>query len=44
MIFERFFFASGGFYRLLIILAKILDPDQERQNVGPDLSLNRFTP
>ena len=29
--------ASGKFCRLLIIFANSLDPDQARQNVGPDL-------
>ena len=29
--------ASGDFCRLLITFANSLDPDQARQNVGPDL-------
>ena len=29
--------ASSDFSHLLIIFAKSLDPDQARQNVGPDL-------
>ena len=32
--------ASGNFCRLLIIFANSLDPDQARQNVGPDLGPN----
>ena len=36
------FLVSGDFYHLLIIFANSLDPDQERQNVGPDLGPNRF--
>ena len=35
--------ASGGFCRLLITFANILDPDQARQNVGPDLDPNCLT-
>ena len=31
------FHASGDFCHLLITFANSLDPDQERQNVGPDL-------
>ena len=37
------FLASGDFCRLLIIFANSLDPDQDRQNVGPDLDLNCLT-
>ena len=37
------FFASGFFCRLLIIYTNSLDPDQDRQNVGPDLDPNSFT-
>ena len=32
--------ASGDFYRLLINFSNRLDPDQARQNVGPDLYPN----
>ena len=32
--------ASGKICRLLIIFANSLDPDQDRQNVGPDLDPN----
>ena len=35
--------ASGDFCRLLIIFANSLDPDQARQNVGPDLDPNCLT-
>ena len=35
--------ASGKFCHLLIIFANSLDPDQARQNVGPDLDPNRIT-
>ena len=35
--------ASGDFCHLLIIFANSLDPDQDRQNVGPDLDPNRLT-
>ena len=34
---------SRDFCRLLITFAKSLDPDQDRQNVGPDLDPNRLT-
>ena len=37
------FLASGDFYSLLITFANSLDPDQDRQNVGPDLGPNRST-
>ena len=30
-------------YGLRMIFANSLDPDQDRQNVGPDLDLNRLT-
>ena len=33
----------GDFYCLLITFANILDTDQARQNVGPDLDLNCLT-
>ena len=33
----------GDFCRLLITFANSLDPDQARQNVGPDLDLNCLT-
>ena len=32
--------ARGDFCRLLITFANSLDPDQARQNVGPDLDPN----
>ena len=32
--------ASGDFCHLLIAFANSLDPDQEGQNVGPDLDPN----
>ena len=34
--------ASGDIGRLLIPYANSLDPDQARQNVGPDLDPNCF--
>ena len=34
------FVASDDFYHLLITLANKLDPDQDRQSVGPDLDPN----
>ena len=40
---ERYFnsfLASDDFCPLLITFANSLDPDQDRQNVGPDLDLN----
>ena len=37
------FLASGDQYRLLVTFANSLDPDQDRQNVGPDLDPNRLT-
>ena len=36
-------FARDTFCHLLITFANSLDPDQDRQNVGPDLDLNRLT-
>ena len=36
-------YAIGYFYRLLITFANSLDPDQDRQNVGPDLDPNALT-
>ena len=35
--------ASGEFCSLLTIFANSLDPNQARQNVGPDLDPNRLT-
>ena len=35
--------ASGDFCRLLITFANSLDPDQDQQNVGPDLDPNCLT-
>ena len=37
------FLISTNFCRPLIIFAKSLDPDQDRQNVGPELDPNRLT-
>ena len=37
------FLASGDVCRLLITFANSLDPDQDRQNVGPDLDPNHLT-
>ena len=37
------FLASDDFSRLLIFFANSLDPDQDRQKVGPDLDPNRLT-
>ena len=37
------FLASGDFCHLLIIFANSLDPDQDQQNVGPDLDQNCLT-
>ena len=35
---------TGDFFcRLLITLANNFDPDQDQQNVGPDLGPNRLT-
>ena len=31
---------KGDFCHLLVTLANSLDPDQDQQNVGPDLDLN----
>ena len=36
--------ASGDFCHLLIAFANSLDPDQARQNVGPNLDPNCLTP
>ena len=35
--------ASGHLYHLLLSLANSLDPDQDRQTVGPDLDPNCLT-
>ena len=37
------FLTSGDFCRLLITFANSLDPDQDQQNVGPDLGPNCLT-
>ena len=37
------FQASSDFCHLLITYANSLDPDQDRQNVGPDPDQNRLT-
>ena len=39
----KLFPPSGDFYRLLLTFANSLDPDQARQNVGPDLDPNCLT-
>ena len=36
--------ASGEFCHTLMTFANSLDPDQARQNVGPDLDPNCWTP
>ena len=38
-----YFQASGNFCHLLMAFANSLDPDQDRQNVDPDLDLNLLT-
>ena len=42
-IFLTSYLASGYFCRLLIAFANSLEPDQDRQNVGPDLDPNGLT-
>ena len=37
------FLVGGDFSCLLILFAKSLIPDQDGQNVGPDLDPNRLT-
>ena len=37
------FLASGEFCRRLITFANSLDPDQDGQNLSPDLDLNSLT-
>ena len=37
------FLASGNFCHLLITFENSLDPDQDRQSVGPDLDPNYLT-
>ena len=37
------FLASSDFCLLLITFANCFDPDQDRQNVGPDLDPSRLT-
>ena len=37
------FLARGNFYLLLMIFANSLEPDQDRQDVGPDLDPNSLT-
>ena len=36
------FLSSGDFSRLLITFANSLEPNQVRQNIGPDLDPNRL--
>ena len=40
---HSYFLASGDFCRLFITFTNSLDPDQDRQNVGPDLDSNCWT-
>ena len=40
---KSFLLASAIFYHQLITFANRLDPDQDRQNVGPDLDANCLT-
>ena len=40
---SNYFYASGDFCCLLITFANSLDPDQDQQNVGPDLDPNCLT-
>ena len=37
------FLASGDLCRLLVVFANSLDPDQDQQNVSPDLDPNCLT-
>ena len=37
------FLARGDFSHLLIYFVNSLDPDEDRQNVGPDLDPNSLT-
>ena len=37
------FFANANFCHLLITFANSLDPDEDRQKVGPDLGPNCLT-
>ena len=39
----NFYLFSSDFCCLLLTFANILDPDQDRHNVGPDLDPNRLT-
>ena len=43
IVYLNFFLASGEFHSLLISFANSLEPDQDRQNVGPDLDTNHLT-
>ena len=43
-LFINSFNASGDFSNLQITFTNSLDPDQDRQNVGPDLVPKRLTP
>ena len=36
-------FLNGGYCHLLITFEDILDPDQDQQNVGPDLDPQHLT-
>ena len=38
----NYFLAGCDFNPLLITFANSLDPDQDRQNIGPSLDLNNF--
>ena len=37
------FLARGDFCQLQITFANSLDPDQDQQNIGPDLDSNHLT-
>ena len=39
----NYFHASGGICRVMILFANSSDPDQDWQNVGPDLDPNFLT-
>ena len=43
LIWVNSFLARGVFCHLIITFANSLDPDQDRQNVGPDLDPNSVT-
>ena len=43
LIIKKTFACQRRFFCLLIAFANSSDPDQDRQNVGPDLDPNRLT-